>query len=88
MQAKITRVDILLFPSDHDKPALKYHPAYLSEFIININSPRFHSLDEKVGQWLVSLDNSDVKESEKERENMSEYFHLCHFILINYLRSH
>jgi len=42
----------------------------LSEFVVNINSSRLHSLDEKISQRLVSLDNGDMKKS-RGQENIA-----------------
>ena len=42
---------------------------YLSQLVVNIESPALHSLNEKVSQWLVSLHNGDVKKSGREEEN-------------------
>ena len=43
---------------------------YLSQLVININSPRLHFLYEKFGQRLVSLDNGYVKKPGKKEENI------------------
>ena len=45
---------------------------YLSQLVININSPRLHFLYEKFGQRLVSLDNCYVKKPGKKEENNSD----------------
>ena len=53
--------DDIIYITDHG--ALhKALQSYLSEIVIDVDSPGLHSPDQKLGQGLISLNNSNVKE--------------------------
>ena len=51
------------------------YQTHLSKFVVNVNSSRFHSLDEKGSQRLVSLGNGDMKKSERNKRKMTDWRH-------------